>query len=222
MFLGIAMKLFFGFIALAIVMRIVGKKALSEVTPYDIIYSFVLGGIVEESIYDDKVHVGHLLFAFFIWAIIIYTVESFIQRRDSVAKTMKGRPSVLIFEGKLNLSQLKSNHVEMEQLRSLLRKEGSFSLQEVDYAVMEINGQVSVMKKDDISGHFTYLLIDEGVLEDKALAAIEKDSKWLYDQLAEIGSYHVSDIVYAEWSQEYGFYIQTYEMTLNKTIDIDG
>ena len=50
MFVGIAMKLFFGFIALAIVMRIVGKKALSEVTPYDIIYSFVLGGIVEESI----------------------------------------------------------------------------------------------------------------------------------------------------------------------------
>lgn len=101
-------------------------------------------------------------------------------------------------------------------------QEGSFSLQEVDYAVMEINGQVSVMKKDDISDHFTYLLIDEGVLEDKALAAIEKDSKWLYDQLAELGSYHVSDIVYAEWSQDYGFYIQTYDMTLNRTIDIDG
>ncbi|HJB23381.1 MAG TPA: DUF421 domain-containing protein [Candidatus Jeotgalibaca pullicola] len=222
MFIGIASKLIIGFFALMIVMRAIGKKALSEITPFDIIYSFVLGGIVEESIYDDQIHALHMLFAFLVWGVIIYIVESLLQRRDSLTRKMKGRSSVLIFNGELNMKEIKDNHIEMEQLRSMLRTQNCFSLKEVQYAVMEINGQVSVMKKDEQHPIFSYLLIDEGVVEKKTLISIGKDIKWLYEEIAKLNHLSTEDIVYAEWSNEEGFYIKTYEDSIEEQYEIDG
>ena len=56
------MKLVFGLIGLLLVVRLLGKKSMSEITPFDLVYTLVLGGILEESTYDDNVHVGHVLF----------------------------------------------------------------------------------------------------------------------------------------------------------------
>ena len=54
-YIEIASKLFFGLLALLVVTRLLGKKEMSQLTPFDFIYSIVLGGILEESIYDNKV-----------------------------------------------------------------------------------------------------------------------------------------------------------------------
>ena len=85
MYIGILLKLFVGFFGAIIVMRIVGKKALSDLTPYDIIYSIILGGIVQEGLYDDAVHIGHILFALLIWGVVIYSVEILFQSLFSLS-----------------------------------------------------------------------------------------------------------------------------------------
>ena len=56
MFFSITMKLVFGLIGLLLVVRLLGKKSMSEITPFDLVYTLVLGGILEESTYDDNVH----------------------------------------------------------------------------------------------------------------------------------------------------------------------
>lgn len=56
MFSMIAVKLVIGLITFLLVVRLTGKKSLSQVAPFDLIYTLVLGGILEESIYDDAVH----------------------------------------------------------------------------------------------------------------------------------------------------------------------
>lgn len=70
MVFSITMKLVFGLIGLLLVVRLLGKKSMSEITPFDLVYTLVLGGILEESTYDDNVHVGHVLFAIALWAVM--------------------------------------------------------------------------------------------------------------------------------------------------------
>lgn len=103
MLLSISLKLVFGLVSLMLVTRVLGKKALADVTPFDLIYTLVLGGILEESIYDDKLNIGHLVFALFLWAALIYIIERIVQKNTRVSRLLKGEPSVIIRGGVINL-----------------------------------------------------------------------------------------------------------------------
>lgn len=222
MFLQIASKLVVGLIGLLLVTRLLGKKTLSEITPFDLIYTLVLGGILEESLYDDKINALHFLFAVALWGIMIYFLESVVQKKDKINKFIKGTPSVLIYDGELNLLEIKNNHIEMEQLRSMLRSQNCFSLRTVKYAVLEIGGSISVMNKSEEDEEFSYLLVDESVIEIKTLQSIGKDKKWLIENLKEEGYQNLEEIVYAEWSSKQGLYVKTYQQSENQQIKLEN
>ena len=125
----ITLKLIVGLMGILVVVRLLGKKSMSEVSPFDLVYTLVLGGILEESIYDDKVNIGHLLFALILWALMIYIIERIVQKNEKVNRWLTGEPSVLIRNGVLNLKEVSKNHIEMEQLRTMLRQQQCFSLE---------------------------------------------------------------------------------------------
>lgn len=195
---------------------------MSEITPFDLIYTLVLGGILEESIYDDAVHAGHILFALTVWGVLIYCIEVFVQKNDDINHVVKGKPSVLIHDGQLNVEELEKNHMEMEQLRALLRSKDCFSLEEARYAILETGGEVSVMKNTDVESVLTILLIDEGHVEKKALKSIGKDKTWLLEELSDRGHPDPEKIIYAEWSQEKGLYVVPYSGITHQSLYIDG
>ena len=195
---------------------------MSEITPFDLIYTLVLGGILEESIYDDAVNTGHLLFAIGLWAIMIYLIEQFVQKNDKVNKWVKGEPAVLIRNGKLNVKEITKNHIEMEQLRAMLRQEQCFSLENAKHVILETAGQISVIAKSEEDKTMTLLLVDEGKIKNKVLQTNNLDDSWLRKKLQEEGYTNLKEIIYAEWSQEKGFYVITYADTESVSYKIDG
>lgn len=195
---------------------------MSEITPFDLIYTLVLGGILEESIYDDAVNTGHLLFAIGLWAIMIYLIEQFVQKNDKVNKWVKGEPAVLIRNSKLNVKEITKNHIEMEQLRAMLRQEQCFSLENAKHVILETAGQISVIAKSEEDKTMTLLLVDEGKIKNKVLQTNNLDDSWLRKKLQEEGYTNLKEIIYAEWSQEKGFYVITYADTESVSYKIDG
>lgn len=204
-----------------LVVRLLGKKELSQITPFDLVYLLVLGGLLEESIYDDLVTVWQVLYAIGLWAVLIYIIELIVRRFDRMRTVIKGEPSIIIKDGELDVKTLKKNKLESEQLRTMLRQQGIFSLQEVKYAVLEPSGQLSVLKNELSSpvtaemlsikpkkATLTHLLVDEGRIEKKALKNIQKDERWLRAQLAEKGYKDLSKIYYAEWSSVNGIVVR--------------
>lgn len=150
MFLTIGLELSIGLIGLLLVMRVLGKKTMAELTPFDLIYTLILGGIVEGAIYEQSVHIGHVLFALSFWGTLIYIIEVIVQKQHRFSQVLKGIPSILVHDGQLNLTELAKNHIELEQLRSLLRSQNCFSLKEAKYVILETSGEVSVMKNKEV------------------------------------------------------------------------
>lgn len=222
MFINVALKLIIGLAGLVLVVRLVGKKALSDLTPFDIIYALVLGGILEEAIYEDKVTVSHMLFGLFLWGALIYMIEVLLQKKDTATRRVKGKPSVLIYKGKMNLTEITANHFEMEQLRDMVRQQGCFSLREVSHLILEANGQSSLMRNEAEGAAFSFLLIDEGEVEKDTLHSLDKDEAWLKEELQKNGFSDSKSIVYAEWSEEAGLYCLSYDDCWDKEITIDG
>ncbi|WP_224752593.1 DUF421 domain-containing protein [Metabacillus arenae] len=63
MLLSITIKLIVGLIGIVIITRVLGKKEMSQVTPFDFVYALILGGIIEESLYDEKTSIWFVLYA---------------------------------------------------------------------------------------------------------------------------------------------------------------
>lgn len=206
------------------VTRVLGKKEMSQLTSYDIVFAILLGGMIEETLYDDKISIFHFLFGITVWTILSYGTEKIAERYGRVRTLLNGKVSVLIADGKINHKEMRKNQLEMEQLRALLRTQGVFSLKEVRYVFMETGGQLSVMKKasaDPVTPEMlniepeevdpSMLVVDEGVINEEELRISGKDEKWLKEELNKEGYTNIKNIYYAEWSPQQGFYIQTYD-----------
>ncbi|WP_257535684.1 DUF421 domain-containing protein [Mesobacillus foraminis] len=221
---GMALKLLIGLAALVIVTRILGKKHMSQVTPFDFVYALILGGMVEETIYHADHTVPQMIFSITVWGILIYTVEKLTQKVDWLRGPLKGSTQVLIKDGKISIKELERANLELEQLRSLLRQKDVFSLREVKYVFLETNGEISVLKYQKSSAvkedgeeqeveeiEPAILVVDEGKIHEHNLKAVDKDREWLMDGLKKEGITDIEDIYYAEWSASHGFFIKTYD-----------
>lgn len=222
-YMNIGLKLFFGLIALLLVTRLLGKKEISQLTPFDFVYSIVLGGILEESIYDNKISALHVWFAVAVWGMLLFIIENLSKRSNKFRVLLKGETSILIRNGEFNLKELEANHLEMEQLRIMLRQQGVFSLREVCDLYLEPGGTVSLKKYAEFdtvtqamlnvktkNDTINFLFVDEGEINEEILKYTGKSKEWLYDELRKEGFPTIQDILYAEWSQTDGFFIKTY------------
>lgn len=223
-YLEIATKLLFGLIALLIVTRFFGKKTIAQLTPFDFIHSIVLGGLLEESVYDTKVSPFQLLFAVSVWSLMLYTIEVLSRKHDKVRILLKGEASILIKDGFLNVQELNRNHIEMEQLRIMLRQEGVFSIREVKDLYLEPGGTISLKKYakldqvtpkmlnlDPPDEPMNFLFIDEGKINEQILDYVGKTKEWLVEEIRKRGYREVDDVLFAEWTEGDGFYIRSYQ-----------
>ncbi|WP_409298694.1 DUF421 domain-containing protein [Peribacillus sp. SCS-26] len=212
LYLSIVLKLVAGLAALVVVTRLVGKKRMSQVTPFDFVYALILGGMVEETIYHTDHTIPQMLFSVAVWGALIYSVEKLTQKFDKLRAPLKGSSQVLIRNGNVSIHELEKASLELEELRGMLRQKGIFSLKEVNYIFLENSGDISVLKYPEtpVVEEPSVLLVNEGHIHEGNLKQIEKDKEWLIHEISEEGIKDIKDVYYAEWSKPDGFFIKQY------------
>ncbi len=122
---------------------------------------------------------------------------------------------------KLNIKELKENYLDMEQLRAILRQHNCYSIHEVYYAILEINGSLTVIPKEKKEIP-TFLLVEEGAIKFKTLNGLGKSVEWLRTTLVEMGYSNIEEIIYCEWDEtNQELLVGTYGQTINKSISLD-
>lgn len=106
MYIGIVTKMIIGLIGVFMLICLIGKKAISELTPFDILYVIILGAIIEEAIYDDKVSVLHVIFAIVLWGLFVFGIEKAIEKTVKLSAIIEGEPAILIAKCRLNMKEL--------------------------------------------------------------------------------------------------------------------
>ncbi|WP_180955203.1 YetF domain-containing protein [Peribacillus deserti] len=213
---SIVFKLLIGLAALVLVTRLLGKKRMSQVTPFDFVYALILGGTVEETIYHMDHTIPQMLFSIAVWGILIYSVEKLTQKFDKLRAPLKGTSQALIKDGKVSISELEKANLELEELRGMLRLKGVFSLKEVNYVFLENSGDISVLKYPDlpVTEEPSVLLVNDGKVHEDNLKEVGQNMEWLTENLKLEGIPEIKDIYYAEWSKPEGFFVKKYEHCL--------
>lgn len=203
------LKLVCGLLALIVTVRLLGKKTLSQATSFDLVYLLVLGGILAQSIYDTKVNVLHLLLAIAVWGLMVYGIEIAVRRKERARGLVKGSPAMLFVDGEMQVRSFIDTNMEVEQFRSMLRQKGIFCLENIDCAILETSGGLSVITKGEPVQRLSYLLVNTGEYVENDLGK-RQDPERTQRLLSHAGYSEVTDIFCALWSEEYGLYLVPY------------
>jgi len=222
--LNLTLELVTGFFMLFILVKILGKKLINQITPFTFIAAIVLGELLGNALYDEKVGLMHLLYSMILWALLLFVVELLGQKSLKLRGLFEGKPSALIHNGVVDRDELKKNRMNLNQLQSLLRQSETFSIREVAYCYLEANGSISIMKKSAYQKttqedfnipvkpiHIPVTLIRDGELLTDELNDIGRNEKWLKDQLKAHKVTDTRHVFIAEWLEGDGLFVQTFD-----------
>lgn len=223
MYLTIFLELVGGYLLLFLVVKILGKTQISQITPFDFISALVMGELVGSAIYDPEAGYAMILTGVLVWGALIYLTELITQKSRKFRFVLEGRPALIINKGKLDWREMKRNHLDLDQLQQLLRSKDVFSLKDVEYAILENNGAVSVLRKAEsdmatcgdlnIQGKeriLPYTVISDGVVLQDNLQNAGISEDWLHKELKTKGIDRMDEISYAEYEPGDDLYIQKY------------
>lgn len=213
-FLEITVETLFGFTALFFLTKVLGKTQITQITAFDFISALVLGELVGNALYDQEVGILKIGFAVLLWGTLIFTTEIITEKFKGTRKLLEGQPSLVIRKGKIDRNALRKSKLDINQLQHLLRAKDVFSLQEVEYAVLETDGTISVLKassfqnttKKDFnltpeSVPLPMAIISDGEVLWDNLKEAHLDEKWLQSQLATKNITAAADVLYAEYKE---------------------
>jgi uncharacterized membrane protein YcaP (DUF421 family) len=211
-YIELSLELVIGFAGLFIITRLLGKTQMSQITPFDFISSLILGELLGNAIYDKHVSIFSILYAVALWGILIYLIELWTQKKKGVRGFLEGQPVIVIHRGKVLYEVLKKSKLDLNQLQGLIRQKGYFSIYDIEYAILENNGSVSVLPKSqldmvnrqDLNLPFKQhalpmtLIIDREIVYDNLLE-LGKDVNWLKSELQKQNIGDPSRVLHAEW-----------------------
>ena len=162
---------------LVVVMRLMGKRQIGEMQPYEFIITLLIAEVACVPMSDVSIPLLYGVVSI-IAIFIIHQVLSLLEQLGVGWKSIiSGKPSIVIDANGVNRNELKKNNLDVEDLIESLRSTGNFSLDEVKYAILEANGKLSVVQNPDAegSGELPVLAINDGKFIDKNLSVIGTD-----------------------------------------------
>ncbi|MFB4165507.1 DUF421 domain-containing protein [Alteribacillus sp. JSM 102045] len=216
----LTLKLIISFITLFFIIFVTGRTSITQLTPFHFVFVLVLGELVGNMYYEDKVGILTFLYALGLWTLFMLGIEFLTLKKKWTRSYLVGDPSIIIRDGVVNRKMLEKNKLDMNQLLSLLRQHNVFSIREVKYGILEANGQISVLKKskyqtpekqdlnlpEDSVDLPATLIIDGEVLWDN-VHGIGYDKQLLNNELSANGYTSIKDIFYADWRTSDGIHI---------------
>ena len=161
----IFIRAFILYLIVLIALRLMGKREIGQLQPYELVITMMIADLASVPMQDIGIPLFHGIVP--ILALLLgQIVLSYINIKSGwMRRILCGEPTVLIQKGKIMEDRLKKQRYTVDGLMEELRSSGIFSLEEVEYAILETSGQISVIKKpeknpvskEDINAQVTYI-----------------------------------------------------------------
>ncbi len=137
------------FAALYLLLRLLGKREIGQLTPFELVVIVVMGDLVQQGVtHNDFSLTGSILaiatFAF--WALVMSWATYLSPRRETL---LDGRPQVVIRDGELITANLRRDRITRGEVEAEMRLAGIAHMKDVAWAILETQGKISFIRKDD-------------------------------------------------------------------------
>lgn len=183
-YLTVLARTLFYYIVINVAYRFMGKREVGELSIMDLIVSILIAELAAMSIDNYEANILQSIIPLISLVFIQIITSRLILRHSKVRDIFEGNPSVIINRGKINFKEMLKQRYNISDLLVELRNKGIKSIEQVSYAVLETNGNLSVFTKEGNNfGSFPLPIILDGVIMEETLKEIDKSSTWIDDSL---------------------------------------
>ena len=178
------------FIALFGIMRLMGKRQIGEMQPYELVITLIISELACIPMSDPAIPLFYGLIAI-VTVFLLHQIVCLLDLHFTSAKlVLSGSPSIVLNKNGIDVTELKKNSLNVSDLIESLRIEGYFSLDAVEYALYESEGAFSALPKKDyqqLQTSLPLLLIENGKFDPKNLELTGKTKEYFLAVLREQG-----------------------------------
>lgn len=197
------------FFTLLIFTRILGKQQLGEITFFDYILGITIGSFAASLTVDLSSAAWPHWIGLLTWIALGVLMQMVSLKSKNISKYINDKPIIVIHDGKIIGDNLKSSKFTLNELLAQLRLKDIFDINEVKFAIIETNGQLSVFTKEQFGNLINSMnisldnnnlnneLIFNGIIIDDNLSKFNLNHQWILDQLRNQGCCSPTEVFFA-------------------------
>ena len=189
-------KLALGLLCLILQINLLGKGNLAPNSATDQVQNYVLGGIIGGVIYNSAISILDFLLVLIAWTLLVLVLKYLKMNSGAIKDFVDGSPAVVIERGKILMDECMRHGMLAHDIMLKLRMTGVYSVRDVKRAVLEPNGQLTVIQYGEQNARYPIIL--DGQVDEDILELIDKDRDWLKGELSMAG-YEPKDIYIGEY-----------------------
>lgn len=223
----------FAFIVLLVLARLIGRHNQSQLTFFDLVTGVVIGGMTALMAADTAISVWTVLASLLTFIVLLVLNQYVALESRPLRKLLRGEPVVVIHNGKILEGNLALLRHSIDDTLAQMREKGYFNISDVEYAILETDGRLSVLSKSgkrpvtpgdlNISTKYEGVsseLVVDGKIVEPNLAQNKLSEQWLRDQLEKQGIHNMGEVAYASIDTQGNLYIDKRQDTLENVTDI--
>ena len=181
-------------------MRFMGKREIGQLQPFELVISIMIADLASIPMSDVGVPIFNGIVPILSLLIMHLLISLANLKSINFRGVICGKPSILIYRGKIDEQKLKKERYTINELQERLRGKDVFNIGDVEYAILETSGEINVILKPEkrnptledmnIKSEYdgiSYDLVIDGVIQRENLSKINKDYKWLESQVSKFG-----------------------------------
>lgn len=212
------------YLLVVVSMRLMGKKQIGEMEPFELAVAIMISELASLPMQDTRISLTHGIIPI-ITLLTLQTLLALLQLKSEKTRLVfSGKPSILINKGKLDLKKMKDEKFNINNLMEELRMQGYYNLSDVEYAILETSGQLSVIPKTELSPatkqdlkikppqeNLPITLVLDGKINFKNMIVAKKDETWLKQMMKKNSVPSIDEVLVAMLDSKGKFYCQLKE-----------
>ncbi|MBO3443982.1 DUF421 domain-containing protein [Clostridium sp. CCUG 7971] len=203
------------YIAVLISLRVMGKGEIAEMNAFDLVITFLLAEVASIPMENNNIPIIYGIASITGLVFMQTFISYFALKSRRLSSFLSGKPAILINKGKIDYKVLKKERITIDEIFEQLRVQGFFSIKDVQYAILETDGNLSVIPSpnhdSNSSKEFKHLpisLIIDGQIINNSLKSVYKDKEWLFDILKSNNIDNYKDVLVCILDENDNIFIQ--------------
>lgn len=209
------------YFVVVISMRIMGKRQIGQLQPFELAIAIMASELASLPMQDTRIPLIYGIIPIFTLIILQVGISILQIKSEKLRGVICGTPSILIDKGSINIKELKRQKFSISDLFEELRLQGYYDIEDIEYAILETSGQLSIIPKTDLSmitkkdmnikcdqDVLPVTLITDGKINKDNLKIINKDLNWFYLLLKQNNIADPKDVFIGIMSSKNTFYYQ--------------
>lgn len=205
-----------------VVIRLMGKRQIGQLQPFEIVITVMISDLAAMPMQDNRIPLAFSAIPMIVLVILQILSSTAQLKSEKARELLSGKPTIIIEHGRIDMDALKEERININDLLEELRLKNFYNIKEIEYAILETSGQLSIIPKTNLTfatkedlkipttqDSLPITLILDGKINTFNLNLINKDFEWLAGQLKRNNVAKPKDVYLAILDSNGEFYCQT-------------